>query len=78
MMITDWYPADTHPVQRGLYERDWSGTDILPVEDRRIHIDLWEPVTDTRSTLYPGVWYVDPGWNDATHQHLPWRGVVKP
>lgn len=76
--VTDWYPPDTHPVRRGLYERDWTNTDILPAEDRRIHMDLWDPVSDTRDPLCPGIWYVQPGWNDATWQRLPWRGVRKP
>jgi hypothetical protein len=61
------------PPGRGLYVRDWRGTDIEPESDRALHIDLWEPVPDRRSILYPGVWYVAPSWNDATCKLLPWR-----
>jgi len=75
---TEWMPPNTHPTRRGLYERDWTNTDILPVEDRRIHMDFWEPVFSKQDSLYPGVWYVEPGLNDASRQHLPWRGIVMP
>lgn len=77
MKKTKWFPPNTHPIRRGLYERDWTNTDILPVEDRRIHLDLWEPVLNKLDILYPGVWYVSPGWNDASWQNLPWRGILK-
>jgi len=63
-------------------------------EERRISLDLWEPV-NRRDSLYPGVWYVqEPGYwwrhpatgervwmdgiNDASQQRLPWRGVTEP
>lgn len=78
MEKTPWFEPHTHPKRRGLYERDWRETDILPEEDRCIHMDLWEPVRNPRDILYPGVWYVSPGWNDASRQNLPWRGVVRP
>ena len=77
MNKTPWYPANTHPVRRGWYERDWRDTDILPVHERTICMDFWEPVRNPRDLLYPGVWYVLPGLNDASLQHLPWRGVAK-
>jgi hypothetical protein len=75
---TLWFPPGTHPTRRGLYERDWRGTDILPEEDRRIMLDMWEPVRNPRDILYPGVWYVLPEYNDASRQHLPWRGLAWP
>lgn len=75
MKKTGWMPSNTTPKRRGLYERDWTDTGILPVEDRRIHMDLWELVPNKRDILYPGVWYVEPGWNDASRQNLPWRGL---
>lgn len=66
------HPSTT-PAKRGLYVRDWRGTDVEPESERRLAIDLWEPVPDHRDILFPGVWYVYPGPNDATEQHLPWR-----
>jgi hypothetical protein len=32
--------------------------------DRRISLDLWEPVPDPKHILHPGVWYVQdpPSW----------------
>lgn len=77
-MVTEWYPADTHPVRGGLYQRDWSHTDILPVGERRVCFDWWEPVNNRCDSLYPGVWYTWPDLNDATWQNLPWRGRTKP
>lgn len=66
MKRTPWYPADTHPVRKGWYERDHRGCVAYtnPAE-RRISLDLWEPVNDPKSILYPGVWYVQgtPYWH---------------
>lgn len=96
MKRTPWFPGDTVPARRGWYERDHRnvGTYLDP-KDRRISRDLWEPVTDRDSILYPGVWYVldEPYWltnpltgkrtwvaeplNDASKQHLPWRGLAE-
>jgi len=78
MEKTPWFPPHTHPTRRGLYERDWRGTDILPEEDRRIMLDEWIPVSNPRDILYPGVWYVLPNYNDASRQNLPWRGLARP
>lgn len=78
MKKTAWMPPSTHPLRRGLYERDWTNTDILPEEDRCVSMDFWEPVTNRRDILYPGVWYVLPEYNDASRQHLPWRGLERP
>ena len=75
MRKTPWFPPDTYPARRGLYERDWRQTDILPVEERKIYLDLWEPIDDPSDSLYPGIWFVPPDWNDASRQHLPWRGL---
>ena len=61
------------PPKRGLYVRDWRGTDILPEHERALTIDLWEPAPDPGDILYPGVWYVYPGPNDASRPRLPWR-----
>ena len=69
------HPSIT-PAKRGLYVRDWRGTKILPESDRRLSIDLWEPVP-VGDILSPGVWYVWPEWNDASEQRLPWRPVTK-
>lgn len=77
MTKTEWFPPNTYPTRRGLYERDWTDTDILPVEERRIHMDMWEPISNPIDILYPGVWYVEPGGNDASCQNLPWRGLTK-
>jgi hypothetical protein len=62
---TPWYPADTHPVRRGWYERDHRQVPYQDRADRRISLDLWEPVNDPKSILYPGVWYVQgtPYWH---------------
>jgi hypothetical protein len=60
------------PKERGLYVRDWRGSGVLPRQDRALWIDLWEPV-DLGDELYPGLWYVFPGVNDASEQALPWR-----
>lgn len=79
MKRTPWYPANTNPARRGWYERDHRqcSTYVNP-KDRRIHLDFWEPVDDPRSIIYPGVWYVqDGGFNDATFQQLPWRGLTR-
>jgi hypothetical protein len=65
------------PEKRGLYVRDWRGTRVVPVNERRLSIDLWEPAPKPDDILHPGVWYVWPGWNDATEQRLPWRPVTK-
>lgn len=96
MKRTPWLPADTHPVRKGWYERDHRGcSSYTDHKDRRISLDLWEPVPNKHHILYPGVWYVKgaPYWytspltgartlndniNDASHQHLPWRGLTKP
>ena len=78
MKRTPWFPANTHPARRGWYERDhrqcWR---YINPDDRRIQLDLWEPVPKGHD-LYPGVWYVqDGGLNDASHQNLPWRGLTQ-
>lgn len=77
MTRTAWYPPDSYPLRRGLYERDWRHTNILPEEERAISLDHWEPVPNPADSLYPGIWYVQPGWNDATIQQLPWRGLTR-
>ena len=77
MNKTDWYPPHAHPTRRGLYERDWRGTDVLPEEDRRITLDFLEPVMNPRDALYPGIWYVLPEYNEASRESLPWRGITK-
>ena len=66
------HPSVT-PKKRGLYQRDWRGTSIEPEHERELTLDLWEPISDPRDILYPGVWYVYPGINDAIEQRLPWR-----
>lgn len=78
MKRTPWFPANTHPARRGWYERDhrkcWK---YINPDDRRIQLDLWEPVPKGHD-LYPGVWYVqDGGLNDASNQNLPWRGLIR-
>jgi hypothetical protein len=71
-MVPFKHPSVT-PKARGLYLRDWRGTGVLPEHERTLHVDAWEPVTDPRDILHPGVWYAFPGLNDATEQALPWR-----
>jgi hypothetical protein len=66
------HPSVT-PKKRGLYIRDWRGTHIEPAKERILRLDAWEPVNDRSDILFPGVWYVFPGLNDASHQALPWR-----
>ena len=66
----------TLPKRRGLYVRDWRGTKVLPVQERRLTVDLWEPVP-AGDSLWPGVWYVWPGWNDASEERLPWRDATR-
>lgn len=95
MKRTEWYRPDQVPARMGWYERDHRKVrEYQDDADRRISLDLWEPVNDKRSILYPGVWYVNAaGWyrnalgervyrtevlNDASHQRLPWRGVIRP
>lgn len=59
MKKTAWYPANTHPARKGWYERDHRRVSgYLDPADRRISLDLWEPVNDKSDILYPGVWYV--------------------
>ena len=36
MKKTPWFPPDTYPTRRGLYERDWRKTYIIPVSDRKM------------------------------------------
>lgn len=65
MKKTPWYPANTHPVRKGWYERDHRRvSEYIDKADRRISLDLWEPVNDKSDSLYPGVWYVqgEPYW----------------
>lgn len=78
-MKTPWFPPNTYPARRGLYERDWRGVDNLFAEDRAIHMDLWEPDPNPMSICYPGMWYVESKlgcnyWERAWEQNLPWRG----
>lgn len=78
MKRTPWFPANTHPARRGWYERDHRKCPYKDKKDRGIFLDLWEPVNNPRDILYPGVWYVQAGGlNDASHQNLPWRGLVR-
>lgn len=60
------------PPKRGLYVRDWRGTDVLPESERCLSMDLWEPLPPG-DEMGPGLWYVWPGWNDASVAALPWR-----
>lgn len=69
------HPSTT-PNKRGLYVRDWRGTTVLPEHDRTLSVDLWEPLP-VGDVLAPGVWYVWPGWNDASYQQLPWREATE-
>jgi hypothetical protein len=95
MKRTPWFPGNTVPARKGWYERDHRGcTRYIDPKDRRINLDLWEPVSDPADILHPGVWYVQgtPYWhtnpltgrrtllddiNDASQQHLPWRGLTQ-
>ena len=79
MTKTQWFRGNQYPVRDGLYERDWTNTNIHPAEDRKIYLDLWVCEWNLNSICYPGVWYVidERGPNDASAQNLPWRGVVK-
>ena len=95
MKKTPWFPGNTYPARRGWYERDHRNCNYWNKDERRITRDLWEPMTDPKHILYPGVWYVldEPYWwtnaltgarkwiaeplNDASHQNLPWRGLVE-
>lgn len=93
MKKTPWFPGDVVPVRRGWYERDHRKCmNYIDPTDRRISLDLWEPIEDPKESLYPGVWYVkEPGYwmelahrrvwvdgiNDASRQDLPWRGILK-
>ena len=65
MKRTPWFPGHIVPARRGWYERDHRGVAAYTnPADRRISLDLWEPVRDPRDILYPGVWYVQgtPYW----------------
>jgi hypothetical protein len=64
MKKTPWFQGDTHPARRGYYERDHRQCNYAYPEDKRISLDLWEPVKDPKHILYPGVWYVigEPYW----------------
>lgn len=64
------------PKKRGLYVRDWRGTDILPASDRVLSVDLWEPIKPP-DPMAPGLWFVWPGWNDASRERLPWREATR-
>ncbi len=64
------------PRKRGLYVRDWRGTDVLPETDRRLSIDLWMPLPPG-DAMGPGMWYVWPDWNDASRAELPWRKATR-
>ncbi len=68
------------PKKRGLYVRDWRGTKILPKCERRLTLDLWEPLPPG-DEFGPGFWYVWSdmlsGWNDASHDCLPWREATR-
>lgn len=55
---TPWFPANTYPARRGWYERDHRKAGYLDPSQCRITRDLWVPVDDTASILWPGVWYV--------------------
>lgn len=69
------HPSVT-PAKRGLYVRDWRGTKIQPASDRQLCIDLWEPLPPG-DPMGPGIWYVWPGWNDASETRLPWRAATR-
>jgi hypothetical protein len=71
-MLPFKHPSIT-PKTRGLYLRDWRGTQIQPEHERALHVDAWEPVSAPQDICYPGVWYVFPNINDASEQSLPWR-----
>ena len=66
----------TTPKKRGLYVRDWRGTDVIPESDRRLCIDLWEPLPPG-DEMGKGLWYVWPDWNDASRDKLPWREATR-
>lgn len=82
MKRTAWYRPDQVPARYGFYERNHRKvSEYTDRADRRIWLDLWVPVRDKRSMCWPGIWYVrGPGddMNDASHQRLSWRGVLRP
>lgn len=65
----------TTPTKTDLYVRDWRGTSVA-VRELGLHVDKFMVVGDRRSILWPGVWYVQPDWNDASYQRLPWRPIT--
>lgn len=79
MKKTPWFSGYTVPARRGFYERDHRQVAYLSAKDRRITLDLWEPVPQRGHILHPGVWYIvdEHGTNDAVFQNLPWRGLMK-
>lgn len=64
------------PKERGLYVRDWRGTSITPESERILSLDWWEPVPGD-PLIGPGLWFVWPGWNDASVDRLPWREATE-
>lgn len=76
MKMTPWFPPDTVPVRRGFYQRDHRQVrEYGRAADRRISLDLWQPVDDPHDSLYPGVWYVqEPGywWRNPDSGRMVW------
>lgn len=90
---TGWYKPTQVPARAGLYERDHRRCAYPDRRERVISLDQWLPVPVgdslwpgvwyVRGAAY---WWTNPftgerklmdNINDASHQNLPWRGVVR-
>jgi len=76
-------PADVYPVprrgKRGLEPGPWMPGEEKPTRDG-MYLRRWEWSDDEAYSFFRGgVWYASEFWDSRSdHQHLPWRGGVRP
>lgn len=79
--FTPWFVGSDTSLKEGWYERDHTGcTNYKDEKDRGIFRDWWMPATRQNKLAAPGMWWtLDPvtGFNDASFQQLPWRGLTR-